>query len=104
MTNDREHLIDFAAYVKELTEPGTFSAVVSDPDCEIKKADVLLLTCMDFRFFLEISEIMKGVKYDHVVLAAAALEAVWRDTPKWHEPSFYHPGLPTTLPPLHPSI
>jgi len=52
MTNDREHLIDFAAYVKELTEPGTFSPVVSDPNCEIKKAEVLLLTCLGLPVFL----------------------------------------------------
>jgi len=97
MTNDREHLIDFAAYVKELTEPGTFSPVVSDPNCEIKKAEVLLLTCLDFRFFLEISEIMKDIKYDHVVLAGASLGAVWHEKPKWHETFFDHVGLAIRL-------
>ena len=97
MTNDREHLIDFAAYVKELTEPGTFSPVVSDPNCEIKKAEVLLLTCLDFRFFLEISEIMKDIKYDHVILAGASLGAVWHEKPKWHETFFDHVGLAIRL-------
>jgi hypothetical protein len=97
MPDNREHLIDFAAYARDLTAPGTFSPVVGDPNCEIKKADVLLLTCMDFRFFLEIAEIMKGIKYDHVILAGAALGAVWPDTPKWHEMFFNHVGLAIRL-------
>ena len=65
MTDNTEHLIDFAAYAKQL-------AADIDPDHE---ADVLLLTCMDFRFFLRIAELMKGIKYDHVILAGAALGA-----------------------------
>jgi hypothetical protein len=97
MTDNREHLIDFDAYVKDLTAPGTFSDVVSDPDCEIKKADVLLLTCMDFRFFLEIAERMRNVKYDHVILAGAALGAVWHEKPGWHEMFFDHLGLALKL-------
>src|SRR5262245_47728058 len=66
MSDNREHLIDFDDYVKGLCAPGTFhDAVDTDPDCPIKKADVLLLTCMDFRFFEEIARLMKDVKYDH---------------------------------------
>jgi hypothetical protein len=89
MTDNREHLIDFAAYLKDL-------AAVSDPD---KEADVLLLTCMDFRFFLDIAVIMKeqNLKYDHVTLAGAALGAVWRETPHWHQMFLDHLRLAIKL-------
>jgi hypothetical protein len=63
--NDVE-LFDFDAYVKELeadSSPG------SGPD-------VLLLTCIDFRFFKEIARLMGNVKYDHLIFAGAALGAV----------------------------
>src|SRR5712692_443828 len=87
MTDNREHLIDFAAYVKDLT-------AVSDPD---KKADALLLTCMDFRFFLEIAERMKHLKYDHVTLAGAALGAVVPTKEHWHRMFFEHVELAKRL-------
>ena len=97
MTDNGEHLIDFTAYVKDMSAPGTFKDVVSDPHCVIKKADVVILTCLDFRFFVEISRIMKGIKYDHLILAGAALGATWHEVPKWHDTFFQHVGLALRL-------
>ncbi len=87
MTDNREHLIEFDAYVKELEAD-------SDPSHE---ADVLLLTCMDFRFLLEISQLMRGIKYDHVILAGAALGAVAPAKPDWNQTFLDHLGLAVEL-------
>ena len=74
---DGAHLINFDDYLK---------TVESDPGHE---ADILLLTCMDFRFLLTIAEKMKGKKYDHVVLAGAALGVVGGKE-HWHETFLDH--------------
>lgn len=87
MTEHDEHLIDFPASLKKLK-------VDPDPNHE---ADVLLLTCMDFRFFLTIAEIMKGIKYDHVVLAGAALGAVQKERKYWGKTFFDHLDLAVKL-------
>jgi carbonic anhydrase len=87
MTDNREHLIDLTAYMKDLIDDG-------DPSHE---ADVLLLTCMDFRFFIKIAKLMKGIKYDHVILAGAALGAVVPQKPAWHETFFDHLHLAREL-------
>jgi len=90
MSDTDEHLIDLDAYLKDIH-------VVGDDD---HKADVLLLTCMDFRFFVKISNLMKGVKYDHVILAGAALGAVVPDKPAmpaWHQTFLDHVGLAVKL-------
>ena len=87
MSDNREHLIDLAAYLKDLH--------VVDDDGHL--ADVLLLTCMDFRFFVTISELMKGVKYDHVILAGAALGAVVPEREYWHRTFFDHLDLARDL-------
>lgn len=83
MTDNGVHLIDFAAYLKNL---------VSD-----KEAEGLLLTCMDFRFFLKIAEIMQEIKYDHVTLAGAALGAVVSGKEHWHKMFFDHVELAIKL-------
>lgn len=85
---DGEHLINFDDYLK---------TVESDPSHE---ADILLLTCMDFRFLLTIAEKMKGKKYDHVVLAGAALGVVGGKE-KWHDTFFDHLGLAIKLHKIH---
>jgi len=92
MTDNHVHLIDFAAYLKDL---------VGDAD---HKAPLLLLTCMDFRFFVMIAEIMESVgltgKYDHVILAGAALGAVVPEEPAepaWHQTFFDHVKLAKKL-------
>ena len=88
MTEHNEpHVIDFAESLKKLK-------VDPDPNHE---ADVLLLTCMDFRFFLTIAEIMKGIKYDHVVLAGAALGAVQCQKEYWGKTFFDHLKLAIDL-------
>ncbi len=74
-----ENLIDFDAYVKELE-------ATCDPT---KEADLLLLTCMDFRFFKEISRLMGNIKYDHVILAGAALGAVVEAKEDTWQPTFF---------------
>ena len=85
---DGAHLINFDDYLK---------TVESDPSHE---ADILLLTCMDFRFLLTISEKMKGRKYDHVVLAGAALGVVGGNE-HWHDTFFDHLGLAIELHKIH---
>jgi hypothetical protein len=92
MTDNREHLIDLATYLKDL---------VGYAD---KEAPVLLLTCMDFRFFVMIAKIMEVVglagKYDHVILAGAALGAVVLQEPAepaWHQTFFDHVELAKEL-------
>lgn len=80
--------IDFDDYLKTLD---------SDPSHE---ADILLLTCMDFRFLLTIAEKMKGKKYDHVVLAGAALGVVGGKE-DWHDTFFDHLGLAIHLHKIH---
>lgn len=85
--HDEQHLIDFPAYLKKLKV---------DPDPK-HEADVLLLTCMDFRFFLTIAEIMNGIKYDHVVLAGAALGAVQKERKYWGKTFFDHLELAIDL-------
>ena len=85
--NDNEHLIDFPTCQKNLK-------VDPDPNHE---ADVLLLTCMDFRFFLTIAEMMERVKYDHVILAGAALGVVQEKEKHWGKTYFDHLGLAVKL-------
>lgn len=91
MKDSHVHTIDFAAYVKDLAD-------TSEPGHE---AEALLLSCMDFRFFGVIAEYMdcaglKG-KYDHVILAGAALGAVVPAKPAWHETFDDHVGLAIQL-------
>jgi len=80
--------VDFDDYLKTLD---------SDPDHE---ADILLLTCIDFRFFLTISEKMKGKKYDHVILAGAAPGVVGGNN-HWYKTFFDHLGLAIELHGIH---
>ena len=84
MTDADVHLIDFAAQLKDL-----------------RKGKVLLLTCMDFRFFQLIAKVMKRAglegRYDHVILAGAALGAVVRGKKYWHKTFFDHLALAEKL-------
>jgi len=84
---DEPHLIDFSTCLEKMKV---------DPDPK-HEADVLLLTCMDFRFFLTIAEIMKGIKYDHVILAGAALGAVQKERKYWGKTFFDHLDLAVKL-------
>lgn len=84
MPDEGVHLIDFAAHLKDLN-----------------KAEVLLLTCMDFRFFEQITKVMRDAglegKYDHVILAGAALGAVVPGKEHWHKTFFDHLELAEKL-------
>jgi carbonic anhydrase len=84
MTDADVHLVDFAAQLKDL-----------------RKAKVLLLTCMDFRFFELIAKVMKRAgldgRYDHVILAGAALGAVVPGKKHWHKTFFDHLALAEKL-------
>jgi carbonic anhydrase len=84
MADDDVHLIDLAAQLKDL-----------------RKAEVLLLTCMDFRFFEQIAKVMKEAdldgRYDHVILAGAALGTVVPEKEHWHETFFDHLALAEKL-------
>jgi carbonic anhydrase len=86
MTTDDAQLIDFGEYLAALPTSK-----------EIHKADVLLLTCMDFRFFVLIGREMavRRKRYDHVILAGAALGAVVEKPPKphWRQYFFEHLDL-----------
>lgn len=96
MPDNSEHLIDFADYLNDLTKD-------KDPNEPTHQADALLLTCMDFRFFLKIAEMMKGIKYDHVILAGAALGVVVKnprclpDKARWQHTFFDHLELAIAL-------
>jgi hypothetical protein len=92
MTTKGTHLSDFSEYLKGL-------AVSDDPN----KPEVVLLTCMDFRFFGLVTEHMEeeGLtgKYYHLILAGAALGAVVEGKQAWHETFFDHLKLARGLDP-----
>src|SRR4051794_20679410 len=60
------------------------------------QAEALLLTCMDYRLTDATSHYMAGRglknKYDHVVLAGAALGAVTEGYPEWNKTFWDHLG------------
>jgi carbonic anhydrase len=96
MPDTSEHLIDFPDYLKDFPRD-------KDPNDPAHEADALLLTCMDFRFFLKIAEMMKGIKYDHIILAGAALGVVVKnptclaDKARWRDTFFDHLELAVAL-------
>ncbi len=98
MTTNGAHSTDFSAYLKGLP--------VSD-DKNI--AEVVLLTCMDFRFFELVTDYMRRAgltgKYYHLILAGAALGAVVPKEPadpEWHKTFFSHLKLARELDPRNP--
>lgn len=94
MTTNGAHSTDFSAYLKGLH--------LSDDS----KPEVVLLTCMDFRFFELVTKYMsdEGLtgKYYHLILAGAALGAVVPKEPadpQWHLTFFDHLKLAIELDP-----
>ncbi|OGP49875.1 MAG: hypothetical protein A2Y79_02735 [Deltaproteobacteria bacterium RBG_13_43_22] len=67
--------------------------------------DALLLSCMDFRLMDDIERYMSGRglrnKYDHIVLAGAALGAVTDKYPAWNRTFWDHVGLAVDLHHIH---
>ncbi len=92
MTTKGAHLRDFSEYLKGLS-------VSDDPT----KPEVVLLTCMDFRFFGLVVKYMEEAgltgKYYHLILAGASLGAVVEGKPAWHETFFDHLKLARGLDP-----
>ena len=68
-------------------------------------AEALLLSCMDYRLMDEIGRYMsaRGLrdKYDHIVLAGAALGAVTEKYPEWNKTFWDHLGLAVDLHHIH---
>ncbi len=68
-------------------------------------AEALLLSCMDYRLMDDIGRYMSTRrlrhKYDHVVLAGAALGAVTDKYPAWNKTFWDHVGLAVDLHHIH---
>ena len=67
--------------------------------------EALLLSCMDFRLMDDVERYMatRGLrdKYDHIVLAGAALGAVTDKYPAWNKTFWDHVGLAVDLHHIH---
>ena len=67
--------------------------------------DALLLSCMDYRLVDETEAFMAGKgmrnKYDHIVLAGAALGAVTSKFPAWNTAFWEHLGVAIDLHKIH---
>lgn len=64
------------------------------PSFAAGKADVLLLSCMDYRLVTDVTKYMVengyNDNYDHVILAGAALAAVTPKFPDWNKTFWQH--------------
>lgn len=69
------------------------------------KTDALLLSCMDFRLIDETERYMSGRglrgKYDHVILAGAALGALTDKYPAWNKTFWEHLDIAIQLHQIH---
>jgi carbonic anhydrase len=69
------------------------------------KTDALLLSCMDFRLIDETERYMSGRglrnKYDHVILAGAALGALTDKYPAWNKTFWEHLDVAIQLHQIH---
>ncbi len=67
--------------------------------------DALLLSCMDFRLMDDVERYMSGRgmtdKYDHIVLAGAALGATTKKFPAWNKTFWEHLGIAIKLHGIH---
>lgn len=72
-----------------------------DMDYLPPRGNVLLLSCMDARLISELALFMDSDnltnRYDHVILAGAALGALQNTLPYWGETFFHHLGLAIEL-------
>ena len=71
------------------------------PSLAAAKADVFLLSCMDYRLVTDVTKhmITEGYddNYDHMILAGASLAAVTPKFPDWNKTFWEHLGLAITL-------
>lgn len=67
--------------------------------------DALLLSCMDFRLMDDVERYMSGRgmtdKYDHIVLAGAALGATTKKFPAWNKTFWQHLDIAIKLHDIH---
>ena len=67
--------------------------------------DALLLSCMDYRLTDNVEQYMRnrglGKKYDHVILAGAALGALTDKYPAWNTTFWEHLGVAIELHSIH---
>ena len=67
--------------------------------------DALLLSCMDYRLIAETERYMSGRglrhKYDHVILAGAALGAITEKYPAWNQTFWEHLDVAIQLHGIH---
>jgi carbonic anhydrase len=103
----QEHAHDRRWFVKVLAASsgavalGTLAPIERLFAAAAAETDVLLLSCMDFRLtdatgLWMASQGLKG-KYDHIVLAGAALGAVTPNYPEWNKTFWDHVGLAVSL-------
>ena len=99
----RRKFLQFAALgagVSLLAKPSLFSKAHAAGG-----TDALLLSCMDYRLMDEIEEYMSGRglrdKYDHVILAGAALGAVTDKFPAWNQTFWEHLDVAIKLHNIH---
>jgi carbonic anhydrase len=73
--------------------------------CAAGQTEALLLSCIDFRLVDATARYMAsrglGGKYDHVILAGAALGALTEKFPAWNQTFWDHVGLALDLHKIH---
>lgn len=91
----RAHGIDRRGFLK-LAAAASAAAVASLPlpSFAAAKADVFLLSCMDYRLVTDVTKYMiesgYNDNYDHVILAGASLAAVTSKFPDWNKTFWQH--------------
>lgn len=103
----QEHAHDRRWFVKVLAAGsgavalGTLAPIERLFAAAFAETDVLLLSCMDFRLVDATGRWMasQGLtgKYDHIVLAGAALGAITPKYPEWNKTFWDHVGLAVSL-------
>lgn len=99
----RRKFLQFAALgsgISLLAGPSLFSSAHAAGG-----TDALLLSCMDYRLMDEVEQYMTGRglrnKYDHVILAGAALGAVTDKFPAWNQTFWEHLDIAIKLHDIH---
>jgi hypothetical protein len=101
----KEHRQDRRQFLKTLAVAGSAASLMSlFPAADLRAAahtEVLLLSCMDFRLVDDTARYMKtrGLtgKYDHIILAGAALGALTEKFPAWNQTFWDHVSVAIDL-------
>jgi carbonic anhydrase len=102
---DDEQRQDRRQFLKTLAVAGSTAGVMLlFPEANLRAAaqtEVLLLSCMDFRLVDDTARYMKtrGLtgKYDHIILAGAALGALTEKFPAWNQTFWDHVSVAIDL-------